>query len=398
MPLAHSFNESMRTALALLAVQSLVSCSSGSEQSSGNAGANTEVLAGGKSSSASFTASGGAVVKGGAGSASLTATVTGGVTSTGGSRASSLGGMPYGGASSIVATTFQGGGSSATSVSSKVENGGSSASSRGSSSARGGGSNEANSSGGGASQGGASTGTSATTAIVRTCGMDGAKCRIMPLGDSITAGTCYPQLISKGLLAAGRTNFEFVGKAENNQSCGAAKVMTEGHGGYGVTYLPENSDRVPFPCTKQPQGCGSFTELQSWAAQKPDMVLMHYGTNDVWDGQSPSQILSAHLAVIHEFRARNPNVIYFVSRIIKLSPSGCSNCLTNVGKLAAALTDSWARNNSTSTSPILIVDNHASGFDPTSSTDTTDGVHPTQTGAQKSADVTVQALLDANYF
>lgn len=220
----------------------------------------------------------------------------------------------------------------------------------------------------------------------------------MPLGDSITASTCYPQLISKGLIAAGRTHFQFVGTVENNQACGATQVLTEGHGGYGVTYLPEDTDRTPIPCTKQSQGCGSYRELQTWAAEKPDIVLLHYGTNDIWDNQPTAKILSAYLAVIREFREQNPKVVFFVSRIIKLSPSGCSYCLKNVGDLAAALTESWANTNSTDTSPIHIVDNYASGFDPTNAEDTTDGVHPTQAGAKKSADATVNAVVAKGYF
>ncbi len=32
----------------------------------------------------------------------------------------------------------------------------------------------------------------------------------MPLGDSITGSTCYPQLLSKELIAKGHTNFDFI--------------------------------------------------------------------------------------------------------------------------------------------------------------------------------------------
>jgi lysophospholipase L1-like esterase len=125
---------------------------------------------------------------------------------------------------------------------------------------------------------------------------------------------------------------------------------------------------------------------------------MHYGTNDIWDNQPPTKILSAYLSVIREFRAENPNVVFFVSRIIKLAPSGCSYCLKNVGDLAAALDDEWANNNSTPSSKVFLVDNYASGFDPADPQDTSDGVHPTQTGAQKAADATVAVVIAKNYF
>jgi lysophospholipase L1-like esterase len=218
------------------------------------------------------------------------------------------------------------------------------------------------------------------------------------LGDSVTASTCYPQLTYRELQAGNHTNFQFVGTKTTNQGCpsGApSSVKDEGHAGYGVTYLPQGSTRTA--CTKS-TGCGSYAELQSWAAEKPDIVLMHYGTNDVWDGIGTSTILSAYLAVIAEFRNQNPNVIFFVSKIIKLSPAGCTSCLANVGALAAALTPSWAPTNSTATSPIYIVDHYGSDFDPTNTADTVDGVHPTPAGAAMMATVTVDAIAATGYF
>jgi len=96
-------------------------------------------------------------------------------------------------------------------------------------------------------------------------------------------------------------------------------VKDEGHGGYGVTFLPANSPRAGT--CKKASGCGSYAELQTWAAEKPDIVLMHFGTNDIWDGEKISDILSAYIAVIAEFRKNNPNVIFFVSKIVKLDPA-----------------------------------------------------------------------------
>jgi lysophospholipase L1-like esterase len=220
--------------------------------------------------------------------------------------------------------------------------------------------------------------------------------KVMPFGDSITGSTCYPQVLSAQLIAGKHTNFQFVGTVTNNQSCGAntPSVKTEGHGGYGVTYLPSTSTRGK--CTKQPQGCGSYAELQTWAAEAPDIVLMHFATNDVWDGRATSEILSSFVAVIAEFRKKNPNVIFFVSKIIKLNPSGCGSCLTNVAALAAALTPAWASTNSMPTSPVYIIDHYDCGFDP--ATDASDGVHPNLTGATKMATASVSAIAASGYF
>jgi hypothetical protein len=118
----------------------------------------------------------------------------------------------------------------------------------------------------------------------------------------------------------------------------------------------------------------------------------------VWDGIATSTILSAYVAVIAEFRKQNPNVIFFVSKIIKLNPSGCGSCLTNVAALAAAVTPTWASTNSTATSPIHIIDHYDSSFDPTSSAYTADGVHPTPAGATIMATVTYNAIVASGYF
>jgi Lysophospholipase L1 and related esterases len=220
----------------------------------------------------------------------------------------------------------------------------------------------------------------------------------MMLGNSIT-GTCYPQILYAQLIAGKHTNFQFVGTQQaSNTNCGAntPTVKTEGHGGYGVTYLPANSARSPMPCTKQTQGCGSYAELQTWAAEAPDIVLLHFATNDIWDGRPTSEILSAFAAVITEFRKNNPDVIFFVSKIIKLSPSGCGSCLTNVAALAAALTPAWASSNSTTSSPVYIIDHYGCGFDP--ATDAADGIHPNPTGATKMATASYNALVVSGYF
>jgi hypothetical protein len=256
------------------------------------------------------------------------------------------------------------------------------------------GGNGGNNNNGGRSTGGATAagGTGAGTGGVGAGGTNHTGVwKVMPLGDSVTGSTCYPQILSKDLIAGGHTNFQFIGTVTNNQgNCGAStpSVKTEGHGGYGVTFLPSTSTRPK--CTKQAQGCGSYAELQTWAAEKPDIVLMHYATNDCWDGEPTQLILSAYVAVIAEFRKQNPNVIFFVSKIIPLTPA-----IMNAANLNAAVTPAWASSNSLPMSPIYIID-HQTGFD--AATDTMDGVHPNPVGAQKMSTASVSALAAAAYF
>jgi lysophospholipase L1-like esterase len=215
---------------------------------------------------------------------------------------------------------------------------------------------------------------------------------IMPLGDSITGTTCYPQLLSKELIAKGHTNFNFIGMNLNNQSCGsgAPSLMTEGHGGYDVTYLLTNSPPN--------SGHGTLAELQRWAAEKPDVVLMQYATNDIWGGDSAASILSAYSFVVDQFRSQNPAVIFFVAQITPLHPSGCSACESNVEALNAMI-PSWAAGKTAAASPIYVVNVWASlpqaSYLPNSQY-TSDGVHPNAAGAQLMADVWYAALAAKN--
>jgi lysophospholipase L1-like esterase len=343
---------------------------------------------GGSSATGGATGSGGAVASGGRGGA----TGSGGVGAAGGESGS--GGAPAtGGATGSGGTGGAGARGGASGSSGGGQSGGGGAGGRG----NGGGGGAAGKPGAGGAAGGAAGTTGTGGGAAGGSGHTG-PWRVMMLGDSVTESTCYPQLTYAQLMAGNHSNFQFVGMETTNQSCGGGapvSVKDEGHAGYGVTYLPQNSTRGT--CTKS-SGCGSYAELQTWAAEKPDIVLMHFGTNDVWDGVATSTILSAYVAVLAEFRKQNPKVIFFVSKIIKLDPAGCGNCLTNVGALAAALTPAWATANATATSPVTIIDHYDSAFDPTKTADSADGVHPTPTGAAIMATVTYDAIVASGYF
>ena len=207
--------------------------------------------------------------------------------------------------------------------------------------------------------------------------------RITPLGDSITGSTCGPQLLAKALTDHGKTNFAFVGSNLNDQSCdGAATVQTEGHGGYLVTDLV---------------GSGSHaSELPKWCnTNKADLVLMQFGTNDVWSDRSPSAILDAYATVLDDLRAANPSVIVLVAQITPLNPKDCATCESRVVALNARI-PAWASSKSTAASPVSVVDLHAA-FTATSytvnSTYTADGVHPNLAGGQLIANKWYDALL-----
>jgi lysophospholipase L1-like esterase len=326
-----------------------------------------ETLAGGMSG-ADGAGTGGALPTGGAtGAGGTTTGETGGLGGTIGTGGFSLGGGGTGGASS-------GGTSTGGSSTGGTATGGSST----------GGTATGGSSTGGSSTGGGGTATGGSyTGGTDSGGAGGSggfthegDWRVMPLGDSITGTTCYPQLLDQSLRAEGRSNFELVGTVLNNQACDSAPfVQSEGHGGYLVVDLV---------------GSGSHaSELTSWcAADQADVVLMHFGTNDVWNNRPPQEILDAYTGVLAALRQVVPNVLLFVAQLIPMTPDNCAECNGRVQALNAAIPD-WAAQQSTQDSPVYVVDQY-SGFD--TSVDTGDGVHPNIAGSQKMADRWAQAL------
>jgi lysophospholipase L1-like esterase len=307
----------------------------------GNGGAHTDAGAGASGLNANGGSAGGAATSSGGAANGGAATSSGGVANGG---AATSGGAANGGGST------NGGGN----------NGGSA------------GAGKAGAGSSGAPGSGGSTSTPPHTGVWR----------ITPLGDSITGTTCGPQLLSKELKDKGHTNFLFAGSNLNNQNCnGAAVVQTEGHGGYLVTDLVGNGQHA--------------AELPQWtSSDKADIVLMHFGTNDVWNNIAPATILSAYSTVLADLRTANSRVIVFVAQIIPMNPAGCAQCETRVEALNAQI-PSWASSKSTTDSPIYVVDQH-SVFTPATytpaSTYTADGVHPNVAGGQLMADKWYGAL------
>lgn len=232
---------------------------------------------------------------------------------------------------------------------------------------------------GGMANSGGTTGTGGVNASGGTTHTG--KWIIMPVGDSITGTTCYPQLLSKNLIAEGHSNFELVGSVLNNQACQASHVQTEGHGGWLVTSL-------------LPNGSNANVQAKWFADEKPEIVILHFATNDLWNNVPPSSILSAYSLIVDSARAAVPNVIFFVAQVIPLAPSSCSDCPARTSTLNAQI-PAWAAGKSKSNSPIHVVD-LASGW--VSATDTGDGVHPNLIGSKKMAEKITQAIIGQKLF
>ncbi|MEZ3180872.1 cellulose binding domain-containing protein [Streptomyces pimonensis] len=189
--------------------------------------------------------------------------------------------------------------------------------------------------------------------------------RVMPLGDSITGSPgCWRALLWNRLLDAGHTDVDFVGTLPA-QGCGVAHDGdNEGHGGELVTDV---ADRDLLPARL--------------AATLPDIVVMHFGTNDVWSNVSPDRILTAYTRLVGQMRESNPDMRVLVAQIIPMNPGTCAACARRVVDLNARI-PAWAAATSTDRSPVTVVDQWT-GFD--TATDTYDGVHPNAAGNEKIA-------------
>ncbi|MGC3000342.1 GDSL-type esterase/lipase family protein [Streptomyces sp. G35A] len=202
--------------------------------------------------------------------------------------------------------------------------------------------------------------------------------RVMPLGDSITGSPgCWRAVLWNRLLDAGHTDIDFVGTLREQGCAQAHDGDNEGHGGELVTNV---ADRDLLP--------GRL------AATRPDIVVMHFGTNDVWSAVPPDRILAAYTELVAQMRASNPDMRVLVAQLIPMNPTGCTACAGRVADLNARI-PAWAEATSTSRSPVTVVDQWT-GFD--TATDTYDGVHPNDAGDRKIAArwfPALSAVLDA---
>ncbi|SDC97627.1 cellulose binding domain-containing protein [Glycomyces harbinensis] len=202
----------------------------------------------------------------------------------------------------------------------------------------------------------------------------GGPVRIMPLGDSITGSPgCWRGNLWSLLDQAGH-EVDFVGSLSQACNPTGSDPDHEGHGGYLVTQSVANGN------------VHSWLELNT-----PDVLLLHFATNDVWSAIPPAQILAAYTTIVEDLRELNPDAVILVAKIIPLRPDasfGCTDCPQRAIDFNAAI-PAWAAGLTTAESPITVVDQWT-GFDP--DVDTYDGVHPDEDGYVKIAANWFEAL------
>jgi len=133
--------------------------------------------------------------------------------------------------------------------------------------------------------------------------------RIMPLGDSITrGGGQLPgqyigyRAVLQAHLKAGATGFRynFVGSMSDR---GAPDRNHEGHGGWTIDDLGGRIDE--------------------WMLNyRPDIVLLHAGTNNITVGDSPATTAAKLQSLIAQIRSHDPDTKIFVAKVIKSRDPG----------------------------------------------------------------------------
>lgn len=111
---------------------------------------------------------------------------------------------------------------------------------------------------------------------------------------------CWRAVLWRKLQDAGIKNTDFVGSLAG-QGCGFAyDGENEGHGGFLATNIAKQN------------------QLVGWLSQtKPDVVMVHLGTNDVWSNLSPSTILAAFNTLVNQMRASKPTMKILVSFVLR---------------------------------------------------------------------------------
>lgn len=195
--------------------------------------------------------------------------------------------------------------------------------------------------------------------------------RIMPLGDSITQGhvrfASYRRPLWQLLKQAGY-RVDFVGSQQRHRGGGPNTddfdPDHEGHWGWAM-------DRV-------------LPELPGWlAAARPDIVLLHLGTNDALRGHPDEESVKEWFDILRLIQAANPDVLVLAARLIPAL--GQENSIERMNR---SFEIAWANQ------PIPGLDlrwvDQFTGFDP--KTDTWDGIHPNHLGDRKLAERWFAAL------
>jgi hypothetical protein len=258
----------------------------------------------------------------------------------------------------------------------------------------GGGVSEANGAGGSGGQGGSSEGragsviemeaaaptendASADTVAVKDAPGEATAftgiAKIMILGSSNEAITCWRAFLWQKLRNGGITNFDFVGSQTVGPDCGVPGYDQDCEARSGTIITSISADTY-----------------HGWfAAHPPDIVLMHIGGADLLNNIPVDNVIKTYSVIVEQARIVSPKVIFLVAQHTPQEPTGCADCRANVIALNTAIVG-WAMQVTTLASPVSPVDLFT-GLDVV--TDFSDRVHLNVSGSEKVSDRWLAALV-----
>jgi len=221
--------------------------------------------------------------------------------------------------------------------------------------------------------------------IVTACSAQTNKVKILPLGDSTTCASkykvSYRYPLWKKLVDAG-IQIDFVGSHSITGDFGRTKWDKY----KGLSFPPAHechsgwrTDQVLNGMSKDNRG------LSQWLKKyKADIALIHLGTNDIYQSQTPESTRDEVEQVISKLRASNPKIKILLARIMpmKMNPN-----IPRLNRLLLQLSKKLNKPNS----PVVSVDMY-SGFSVNSDLQK-DQIHPNAKGEEKMAQRWFAALM-----
>lgn len=217
---------------------------------------------------------------------------------------------------------------------------------------------------------------------------------IWAIGNSITNGTgiynSYRRDLWK-LLHAAHYNIDLIGSWDMHHMGGNVPdpdfdMDHDGHSGWTAHHVLEPPD-----WDKQRGNIDQWLQ-----GDKPDIVLIELGTNDVFQCVSTAAAMNDLSVIIDKLRTRNPSVKVLMAQIPPLgaqwAPKKLCGTDTAYGKaidLFNAAVRTLARSTTTAKSPVIAVDQFT-GLEP--ATDMYDDIHPNSKGEKKMAERWYKAL------
>lgn len=198
--------------------------------------------------------------------------------------------------------------------------------------------------------------------------------QILPLGDSITQADKHTNSYRRPLwflLQEANYNVDFIGSTSTHHQGDAPTpdfdLDHEGHWGW-------RTDEI-------------YSELPTWLeSYTPDVVLLHLGTNDIFQGTSVDNTLDNLTQIVDALRADNPNVTILAAQVIPHTRGDRPSLEAFNDALPT-----WVDTVTTAESPVILVD-QASSIDPEAHL--YDGVHPNKHGEEVMASVWFSVLED----